>query len=119
MTTRRGDTIPRPKPWTVKAADLTAGKGWDTLASQHAEAADRTWIAITTDPRRTDSRQHQLKGSLRTVTVGGKTLDQWQFEATGAGRVWYAIDDDERVLWVTAAGLGHPKQTDTRRRKKR
>lgn len=119
MTTKRGDAIPRPQPWIVKAADLTAGKGWDSLVAQHPEAADRAWVAMTSDPRRTDARQHQLKGALGSVSVGGATLQQWQFEATAGGRIWYAIDDEARVLWVTHAGTGHPKQTETPRRKKR
>lgn len=74
---------------------------------------------MTSDPRRTADRQHQLKGSLAEVSVKGKKLDHWQVEVTGGGRVWYAIDDDERTLWVTQAGPGHPKETDTTRRKKR
>lgn len=101
------------------AADLTAGKGWDVLVGQHAEAADRAWVAITSDPRRTDSRQHQLKGSLSTATVSGRMLEHWQFEVTAGGRIWYAIDDQNRILWLTQARSGHPKQTETQRRKKR
>jgi hypothetical protein len=119
VTTKRGDAIPRPQPWSVKAADLAAGKGRDSLVAQHPEAADRAWVAITSDPRKTDSRQHQLKGSLATVSVGGNSVQQWQYEATAGGRIWYAIDDNARVLWVTQAGTGHPKQTEARRHKKR
>jgi hypothetical protein len=59
-----------------------------------------------------------MDGSGEAI-VGGKKLDQWQLEPTSGGRIWYAIDDDERVLWITQAGTGHPKQTDTRRRKQR
>ena len=73
---------------------------------------------MTSNPRRTDARQHQLKGSLGGVLVGGATLEQWQFEATAGGRIWYAIDDDARVIWVTQAGTGHPKQTEAKRHKK-
>ncbi len=119
MTTRRGDPIERPTPWTVRAADLTAGKGWDALAAQRPEAADRAWVAITSEPRRTDSRQHQLKGSFGTVSVAGTPMEQWQYEATAGGRVWYAIDDEHRTLWVTEAGTAYRKQTETRRRRKR
>jgi len=112
---KRGEEIPRPNPWAVKAADRAAGKGWDQLESQASSAADAVWVAMTSDPRRTNERQHQLKGSLGEVVVGGVKLDQWQIEATGAGRVWYAIDDESRTLWVTAATTGHPKQTERRR----
>ena len=93
MTTKRGDGIPRPKPWAVRAVDLAAGKGWDKVVAQFPEAADRAWVAMTSDPRRIDRRQHQLKGTLGRVAVAGTTMDQWQCEVTGAGRVWNAIDD--------------------------
>jgi hypothetical protein len=46
------------------------------------------------------------------VKVGGVSLEQWQFEVTGSGRIWYAIDEEARTLWITRAGTGHPKQTD-------
>ncbi len=78
---------------------------------------DRAWVAITSDPRRVDNRQHPLRGHLGIVKVGGESLEQWQYEATAGGRIWYAIDDASRTIWITRAGTGHPKQTDTRRRR--
>jgi hypothetical protein len=33
-------------------------------------------------------------------------------EVTGAGRIWYAIDDDRRTVVVTLASGGHLKGTD-------
>jgi hypothetical protein len=44
--------------------------------------------------------------------VGGRPLDQWQYEITGAGRIWYCIDDERRVVHLTLAKVGHPRQTD-------
>jgi hypothetical protein len=117
--TRRGDEIERPKPWVVRAADLADGKRWDLLVTQVPEAADRASVAITSDPRRTDDRQHRLKGSLGDVSVAGRRLEQWQYEVTGAGRIWYGIDDADRTLWITGATVGHPGETGTRRRRKR
>lgn len=116
---RRGEEIPRPRPWTVRAADRQAGVGWEQLLSQAPEAADRAWVDMTSDPRRTADRQHQLRGTLGAVTVKGRKLDQWQVEPTAGGRVWYAVDDEDRTLWITHAGPGHPKQTDARRKRKR
>ena len=114
---KRGEEIPRPNPWTVRAADRAAGIGWDQLVAQAKSSADAAWVAMTSDPRRTKERQHQLKGSLGEVVVGGVKLDQWQFEATSTGRVWFAIDDKSRTLWVTGASTGHPKQTVRRRKR--
>ncbi|MGW4529892.1 hypothetical protein ACWEOI_02980 [Nocardia sp. NPDC004340] len=61
------------------------------------------------------TRQHSLRGALGHVEVGEMRLDQWQYEVTGSGRIWYAIDDERRIVWVTLAGTGHPRQTDKRR----
>ncbi|MFF2085193.1 hypothetical protein ACFVVM_15560 [Nocardia sp. NPDC058176] len=114
---RRGDEVRRPTGWVVRAVDLRAAKGWTQLVSQAQANADRAWIAITTDPRCRDdpARQHPLKYDLSRVKVDGSDCEQWQFEVTGGGRLWYAIDDENRTLWITHAGTGHPKQTDRRR----
>ncbi|MFC7385196.1 hypothetical protein [Sphaerisporangium rhizosphaerae] len=104
----------RPKPWVVRFADRKAAEGWQHLLRQALENLDRAWVAITSDPRHVDSRQHPLKGALGTVKVGGEVLEQWQYEATAGGRIWYAIDDAQRTLWITRAGTGHPKPTDRR-----
>ena len=112
----RGEPIPRPRPWLVCAADRQAYQGWQRLLTVAADNLDRAWVALTSDPRHIDQRQHPLKGALGVVKVGGAALEQWQYEVTGGGRIWYAIDDDSRTLWITRAGPGHPKQTDTRRR---
>ncbi|MGH3931339.1 MAG: hypothetical protein ACRDTF_15370 [Pseudonocardiaceae bacterium] len=112
---QRGEEVPRPHPWTVRFADRRAGQGWKDLLAQVPENVDRAWVAITSEPRRIDHRQHPLRGALGSVKVGGAGLDQWQYEATGGGTIWYAIDDPTRTLWITRAGTGHPKQTDARR----
>jgi len=50
------------------------------------------------------------------VKVDNAELEQWQYEVSGGGRIWYAIDDERGTLWITQAGTGHPRQTDKRRR---
>lgn len=98
--------------------DRQAAVGWAALAAQASENLDRAWVAITSDPRCCDepARQHPLRLSLKRVTVDGVELDQWQYEVTSGGRIWYAIDDERRTLWITQAGTGHPRETDKRRR---
>ena len=110
--TKRGEQIPRPNPWTVQAASPDAGGGWDELRRQAASALDTAWVAITSDPRRSNERQHRLRGRLDRVTIAGNTLEQWQYEVSGAARVWYGIDDAARTLWITAASTGHPKSSE-------
>jgi len=69
------------------------------------------WERITTDPRGRDSRQHPLKGKLATRSVNGKDLEQWQYEVTSGGRLWYC-NDKNKTVWLTDASTGHPKATE-------
>ncbi|MGA5817610.1 hypothetical protein ACPC54_07090 [Kitasatospora sp. NPDC094028] len=98
----------------MRAADRQAYTGWQQLLKQVPENLDRAWVALTGEPRHVDQRQHPLKGTLGTVKVAGALLEQWQYEVSGGGRIWYAIDDEQRTLWITRAGAGHPRQTETR-----
>jgi hypothetical protein len=70
------------------------------------------WDSITGDPRHRSDRQHPLKGSLSARAIKGKSLEQWQYEVTAGGRLWYCIDDARRTAWLTDATPGHPKTTD-------
>jgi hypothetical protein len=42
----------------------------------------------------------------------GRKLEQWQYEVTGAGRVWYCIDDANLRVLLVLASVGHPKETE-------
>ncbi|WP_240958110.1 hypothetical protein [Streptomyces chilikensis] len=53
-----------------------------------------------------------MKRDLATVRFKGVALEQWQYEITGSGRIWYLIDDEHRTCWITYAGIGHPRATD-------
>ncbi len=44
-------------------------------------------------------------------TVKGTDLEQWQYEVTGGGRIWYCPDDGGGIVWITHAGTGHPSAT--------
>ena len=78
-------------------------------ASANARIA---WERITADPRDRTDRQHRLKGSLGQRLINGVEMEQWQYEVTGAGRLWYCIDDEHRTVWLTDASTGHPKATE-------
>ena len=114
----RGDEVRRPTGWIVRVANRRVAEGWSALIAQAPENLDRAWVAITTDPRCRDDlgRHHRLRLDLAMVKVDGVELEQWQYEVTGGGRIWFAIDDERRTLWITKAGTGHPRETDRRRR---
>lgn len=60
-----------------------------------------------------------LKGStVGTRRIGGKDLPQWQYDISGAGRILYCPDPIARIVWVTYAGVGHPKSTTAKNKRK-
>ncbi len=114
MAKRRERVAPPPAAggWDFRFATNEAIKGWGQVCSVAGANARVAWDMITTDPRRRDSRQHPLKGGLGTRLVNGSELEQWQYEVTAAGRIWYCIDDANRTVWMTDASPGHPKATE-------
>ncbi len=98
--------------WDVRFGDAAAVTGWDRLSSQAPAATRIVWLALRSEPRARSDRQHPLKGDLGTRSLGGRILAQWQLEVTGAGRIWYAIDDDRRTVILMLASVGHPKSTE-------
>jgi|SRR5579859_529603 len=111
---KRGDRVappPAPGEWDLRFGDSAVVESWEQLCSQAPGSALTAWSALRTAPRSRSARQHPLKGDFATRLVGGQVLEQWQYEVTGAGRIWYAIDDERRVVYLTLASVGHPRQT--------
>lgn len=87
-------------------------KGWDKICAVAPANARTAWEKLSADPRERTSRQHRLKGSLGSRSVNGQNMEQWQYEVTGGGRLWYCVDDAKRTVWLMAATPGHPKATE-------
>ena len=103
------------KPWTIRAASARARKEWDRARAAEPELMAGVRDRLRTRPLdRSDNpnRTHQLRGSLAEKWIGDVKLPQWQHEMTGAGRIFYCPDRDERVIWVTHIDLAHPKETE-------
>ena len=114
MPKRKERVAPPPAKggWDFRFATSDAVKGWDQVCAAAPANARTAWEQITADPRRRDQRQHPLKGELGHRDVGGTRLEQWQYEVTGAGRIWYCVDDATRTVWMTDCSIGHPKTTE-------
>lgn len=114
MPKRRERVAPPPKPggWDLRYATGDAVTGWEKVCAAAPGNAHTAWEKLTTEPRERSDRQHPLKGALGIRLVNGETLEQWQYEVTGAGRLWYCIDAQRRIVWLTHAASGHPKQTE-------
>jgi len=116
VSPKRGDRVappPRAAEWDVRYADSQAAKGWEALARHAAGNTRDAFEVMRSEPRpKEDGRHHRLRGALATRKFGARELEQWQIEVTGAGRVWYLVDDEQRTVWLTKAACGHPKETD-------
>ncbi|MBI2375537.1 MAG: hypothetical protein HYV07_16195 [Deltaproteobacteria bacterium] len=116
MTGKR-DRVPRPQSttgWVLRFQSKDAADGWEELSRQLSNATGVAYDHISQEPRshaRPD-RQHRLKGDYGSRVFDGRSLEQWQYEVSGAARVWYVIDDDKKTVWITDASVGHPKKTE-------
>lgn len=117
MTGKRGDRVAPPgKPggWEARFATSNAAKGWEDLCRVARASTWEAWIVLTERPTEPENRerQHRLRGSRKDHTHAGKVLEQWQYEVTSGGRIWYCPDHEMKTVWVIAAGTGHPKETE-------
>jgi hypothetical protein len=117
VAAKRGDRVAPPgKPggWEARFATSEAAKGWETLCQTAKSNTWEAWIVLTERPTApvNAARQHRLYGSLGHREIGGRHLEQWQYEVTAGGRIWYCPDPDRKIVWVIAAGPAHPKATE-------
>lgn len=117
MSPQRGDRAAPPR--VSEESDIRfdyaeSAKGWDELARAAPANLRRAFEVIRDTPRPAPSteRHHRLRGDLSTANRKGADLEQWQFEVTTGGRIWYLIEDTTRTVWITYAGTRHPKVTD-------
>jgi hypothetical protein len=40
------------------------------------------------------------------------SLEQWQYEVTADGRIWFCPEPKTRTVWITYASPKHPKATE-------
>lgn len=107
--------MPRPatgERWELRFLRNEAAKNWELRCDQFSDNAGNAYDWLAEDPRRHDQRNHRLRGQLGTGSNAGHALERWQYEPTGAARIWFLIDDHKRTVWIEAVRLGHPKQTD-------
>jgi crotonobetainyl-CoA:carnitine CoA-transferase CaiB-like acyl-CoA transferase len=116
VTGKRGAQAIRPAQqheWTLRYASREVAEGWVNLCAQIPGVMATVYDRLTDNPRHSDNsvRHSRLHSNLRATTVNGDILEQWQYEVSGGGRVWYAINDATRVVWITKATARHPNET--------
>ncbi|BBU22941.1 Uncharacterised protein [Mycobacterium xenopi] len=100
--------------WELRFATSEAVKGWESLCQQAAANTATAWNELRSRPQSPapTPRHHRLKGRLASGMHGGVEMEQWQYEVTGGGRIWYLVDVEKRTLWLRHAGPGHPRETE-------
>jgi hypothetical protein len=103
---RRERVAPPPAKggWDLRYGTSDAAKGWQAVCEAAPANARVAWERLTTDPRQRSDRQHPLKGSVGTRVVNGVVMEQWQYEVTSGGRIWYCVDDAQRTVWLMEWG---------------
>jgi hypothetical protein len=116
VSPKRGDrTAPPPVggEWDVRFATSEAASGWEALCAQAPGNTRKAWDLMRTSPGRPETARHsRLRGDLAAAIYGGRELEQWEIEVTGAGRIFYLLDKDKHAVWITKAATGHPKATE-------
>jgi mRNA-degrading endonuclease RelE of RelBE toxin-antitoxin system len=116
VSPKRLDRVAPPpikSEWEVRFGTTEAGKGWDDLCRQAATNMRAAFEVMRSNPRPPhDGMHYRLRGSLGVHQRDGHDLEQWQIKVTGAGRIWYLIDDLKHTVWVVRASPAHPKETD-------
>lgn len=100
--------------WELRFATGEAAQGWEALCQQAPANTAAAWHELRARsplPAPT-SRHHQLRGRLAYTAHRGVDMEAWQYEVTGAGRIWYLVDAANHTLWLRQAGAGHPKDTE-------
>lgn len=118
MAGKKGGRVPQPSDpgdWTLRFLKSSVSDDWDKLCAQEVGAASASYDHMAKMPRARGARCTRLAGAMESKLVDGKTLERWQFEMTGGGRIFYLLDDDRKIVWVEAIHFGHPKQTEKKR----
>lgn len=113
---KRGERVappPRASEWELRHTGDSAA-GWEELCKQAPGPTREAFERLSRDPcdRSNPKRQHLLGGDYGKRMIGGTELPQWQYEVTGGGRIWYCPDAARRIVHLTRASCGHPKETD-------
>ena len=113
---KRGQQVPPPPEegeWELRYAtkeSLAFAEMEGQFPGNCAEAKARLKVAPTT---RSDVQKH-LRGSLGKRTIGGVEMDQWQYDISSGARLWYCVDPDMCIVWLTLAATGHPRATEAK-----
>ena len=100
--------------WEIKPASAQVKKQWEQAFNLEPIIMAEERIRLQKRPLdrgQNPARTHRLRGPLATRKIAGIFHEQWQHEITSSGRIWYCLDREKRIIWVTLVSLTHPKKT--------
>ena len=116
---RRGQQLPPPPgkdEWDLRYGtkeSLAFAEMEKQFPGNCAEAKAR----LKTAPTARTAAQKPLRGRLGTRTIGGVEMAQWQYDISSGARLWYCVDPEKRIVWLTLAAMGHPRATEAKGRR--
>ncbi|MCG5212403.1 hypothetical protein [Streptosporangium sp. KLBMP 9127] len=117
MSPKRGDSATPPpleEEWEIRFDSTEVARGWTELYRQ-APANLRVCydiLRLNPAPAGETSRHHLLRREHARRSTSYYDFDQWQYEVTSGGRVWYVVEEKTRTVWITYASPAHPKETE-------
>lgn len=118
MPSGRNDRVAPPAlpgGYVVKFLNSDAAEGWENFVRSAPGPLWTAWQVLIKNPTEPENkdRHHKMAGkALSTITIKDRTFDQWSYEVTGAGRIWFCVDEEKRTVWLKKVSFGHPKETD-------
>jgi len=115
---KRGYEVPPPAEgdeYTLKLATKES-LAYPEIEKRFAGTCADMKRELRTEPDVRSAVKKPLKGALSRRSVSGRDLPQWQYDISSSARVWYCIDKEQRVVWLTNCSAGHPKATETKAR---
>lgn len=113
---KRGEQIPPPPAegqWDLRYATKES-LGFRELEKQYPGPCERAKQRMRTAPTERTDVQKPLKGSLGSRAIDGKPMAQWQYDISSGARLWYCVDPDQRIVWLTNSSAGHPRATESK-----
>jgi hypothetical protein len=98
---------PPPDGYAIFALNRQVLWDWISVAAVAKRSLQRCYAHLAESPlqRLPNGRCGPLRG---TFAARG----WWQYEITGAGRVWYTVDPTAREVTVIRVTLAHPRETE-------
>jgi len=117
--TRIGPYLERPSgprnplgkfTYMVRGRNRSIETTWDKLCASSAGPARRCFDHLARTPKDSPIDYGRVTPLDRGRYAG---TGLYQYEVTGAGRVWYKVDEQRRIVRVYRVDIGHPKETES------